>query len=93
MSLLWRQFECPITKKKLAVARPVQNRAANGGFAVKQQVKVVSKQKAQTLDSLFANMKEQRMKTQQQQQQQNNMRRNGGGGQRPRPPWSRSYNN
>ncbi|XP_024996297.1 uncharacterized protein LOC112529306 isoform X2 [Cynara cardunculus var. scolymus] len=77
------------------VARPVQNRAANGGFAVKQQqqqVKVVSKQRAQTLDSLFANMKEQRMKAQ---QQNNNMRRNGGGGQqqRPRPPWSRSYNN
>ncbi|KAK9067943.1 hypothetical protein SSX86_012054 [Deinandra increscens subsp. villosa] len=77
------------------VARPVKN---NGGFAVKkQQVKVVSKQKPQTLDSLFANMKEQRMKVlsqqQQQQQRQNNAgRRNGAGQQRPRPPWTR-YNN
>ncbi|KAI3804480.1 hypothetical protein L1987_26054 [Smallanthus sonchifolius] len=84
-----------------AMGRPIQNMAANGGgFAVvKQQGKVVPKQKGQTLDSLFANMKEQRMKVlslQQQQQQQNNNvgRRNGAGQQRPRPPWTRTrYNN
>ncbi|KAI3703478.1 hypothetical protein L1987_73577 [Smallanthus sonchifolius] len=74
------------------MARPVNN---NGGFAVKKQVKVVPKQKPQTLDSLFANMKEQRMNAlsqQQQQKQYNNGRRNGAGQQRPRPPWTR-YNN
>ncbi|KAK1419160.1 hypothetical protein QVD17_28319 [Tagetes erecta] len=81
--------------KPRGVARPVKN---NGDYAVKkQQVKVVSStQKPQTLDSLFANMKEQRMKVlsqQQQQQKQNNGgRRNGAGQQRPRPPWTR-YNN
>ncbi|KAI3756367.1 hypothetical protein L1987_56187 [Smallanthus sonchifolius] len=80
-----------------AVGRPVQNRAVNGGGFVimKQQGKVVPKQKGQTLDSLFANMKEQRMKvlSHQQQQQNNNVgRRNGAGQQRPR--WSRTrYNN
>ncbi|KAJ0802636.1 hypothetical protein HanPI659440_Chr03g0131211 [Helianthus annuus] len=81
-----------------AVARPVQNRASNGGgFAVmKQQGKVVPKQKGQTLDSLFANMKEQRMKVSSQQHHNNNNsnvgRRNGPGQQRPRPPWARYHN-
>ncbi|KAI3689869.1 hypothetical protein L2E82_47839 [Cichorium intybus] len=87
MVMLWR-----------AVGRPVQNRAGtNGGFHVKQQqVKVVTKhQRPQTLDSLFANMKEQRMKVLSQQHQNINTggRRFGPGQQRPRPPWTRSYNN
>ncbi|MFS7927137.1 hypothetical protein Hanom_Chr04g00305431 [Helianthus anomalus] len=78
------------------VARPAKNNS-NGGFAVKKQVKVASKQKPQTLDSLFANMKEQRMQQQNQNQNQNQNRnnsgrRNGAGQQRPRPPWAR-YNN
>nr|GFB41015.1 hypothetical protein [Tanacetum cinerariifolium] len=67
-------------------------------FAVKQQTqpKVVSKQRPQqTLDSLFANMKEERMKVMSQQQNNNSNsgRRNGPGQQRPRPPWTRRYNN
>ncbi|KAI3505299.1 hypothetical protein L1887_27353 [Cichorium endivia] len=79
-----------------AVGRPVQNRAGtNGGFHVKQQqVKVVTKQqRPQTLDSLFANMKEQRMKVLSQQNTNTGGRRFGPGQQRPRPPWTRSYNN
>ncbi|KAL8238865.1 hypothetical protein R6Q59_015432 [Mikania micrantha] len=73
-----------------AVTRPVKN---NGGFVVKkQEVKMVSKQKPQTLDSLFANMKEQRMKVLSQQKQNNSSRRNGAGQQWSRPPWTR-YNN
>ncbi|KAK1430645.1 hypothetical protein QVD17_13537 [Tagetes erecta] len=92
-----------------AVGRPAQNRASiGGGVAVmKKQRNVAPKQKAQTLDSLFANMKEQRMKVlsqhqhqhqnqnqnQSQHQHNNNAgRRNGAGQQRPRPPWTR-YNN
>lgn len=80
-----------------AVGRPLQNRAAtNVGFAVKQQqVKVVSRHRPQTLDSLFANMKEQRMKVLSHNNNTNNGRRNGVGGQgqqRARPPWTRSYN-
>lgn len=45
----------------------------------------MSKQRPQTLDSLFANMKEQRMKMQ---SQQNNMPRRNGGGQHV-APWAR----
>ncbi|KAG6409810.1 hypothetical protein SASPL_127852 [Salvia splendens] len=49
-----------------AVATTVQKVAANGGgFTVKrlfQQANIAPKQKPQTLDSLFANMKEQRMR-------------------------------
>nr|XP_043628554.1 uncharacterized protein LOC122599989 [Erigeron canadensis] len=75
-----------------AVAKPVQNRGVNGGFPVKQ-MKVVSKQqKSQTLDSLFANMKEERMKKVAFQQNNGGGRRYGAGQQRPRPPWTR-YNN
>ncbi|XP_043699255.1 uncharacterized protein LOC122650023 isoform X2 [Telopea speciosissima] len=50
-------------------AAPAQRRVAEGGFAGRKQqqqqlqAKVVPKQRPQTLDSLFANMKEQRMKT------------------------------
>ncbi|KAL3818281.1 hypothetical protein ACJIZ3_004186 [Penstemon smallii] len=70
---------------------PIQKNAANRvGFIVKkpfQQVNVVPKQKPQTLDSLFANMKEQRMKVFS--QQNNGTRRNGGG--QPRVPWARNH--
>ncbi|XVE64679.1 hypothetical protein DITRI_Ditri07aG0120300 [Diplodiscus trichospermus] len=72
-------------------APPVQRRAANGGSAVKhqqqheQQGNVVTKQRPQTLDSLFANMKEQRMKALS--RQNNSLQRNGGG--RQRMPWGR----
>ncbi|XP_076953204.1 uncharacterized protein LOC143627207 [Bidens hawaiensis] len=77
------------------VARLVQNRGSNGGgFAImKQEEKVVPKQKGQrqTLDSLLANMKEQRMKVLSQQQRHNSNvgRRNGAGQQKPRPSWTR----
>ncbi|PIN01749.1 hypothetical protein CDL12_25744 [Handroanthus impetiginosus] len=64
--------------------------AANGGgFVVKkplQQANAALKQKPQTLDSRFANMKEQRMRVFS--QQNNGSRRNGGG--QPRVPWARN---
>ncbi|KAG4972874.1 hypothetical protein AAZX31_11G017200 [Glycine max] len=73
-----------------------QRRAANGGFAAKQQplpspqkqqenVDIMPKQKPQTLDSLFANMKEQRMRVLS--MQNNAVQRNGGGNRRL--PWGR----
>nr|GEV82729.1 hypothetical protein [Tanacetum cinerariifolium] len=71
-----------------AVSRQFQNRPqSNGSFAVKRP--------QQTLDSLFANMKEERMKVMSQQQNNNSNsgRRNGPGQQRPRPPWTRRFNN
>ncbi|GMP96677.1 hypothetical protein CsSME_00045212 [Camellia sinensis var. sinensis] len=59
----------------------VQRKATKGSFTVKQpqpqpQVNTVPKQKPQTLDSLFANMKEQRIRAL---SQQSSGRRNGGG--------------
>ncbi|XP_031095710.1 uncharacterized protein LOC115999901 isoform X2 [Ipomoea triloba] len=65
---------------KWRVAAPLvkRNVANGGGFSVKQQqqqeIKSMSQPKPQTLDSLFANMKEQRMKTS---QQTNGARKNG----------------
>ncbi|PWA90074.1 hypothetical protein CTI12_AA104320 [Artemisia annua] len=91
----FHQNQAMSSYKPRAVARPFQNRPhTNGSFAAKQQTqpKVVSKQRPQTLDSLFANMKEERMKVISQ-QQNNSGRRNGPGQQRPRPPWTRRYNN
>ncbi|KAL5750098.1 hypothetical protein ACOSP7_024701 [Xanthoceras sorbifolium] len=92
-------------------ALPVHRRS-NGAFAKpqpqqqqqrhqqQQQDNAVTKQRPQTLDSLFANMKEQRMKVLSRQNNNNNnnnnnnsnnnnggVQRNGGG--RPRPPWVR----
>ncbi|KAJ6703440.1 NUCLEOSIDE DIPHOSPHATE KINASE [Salix viminalis] len=73
----------------------VQRRAANGGFAIKspsrpnhqqQQVDGGAKQRPQTLDSRFANMKEQRMKVL---SRQNKVVQHNGGGRRPRVPWAR----
>lgn len=52
-----------------------------------QQANIVPKQKPQTLDSLFANMKEQRMRVLSQ-QNNNGPRRNGGG--QLRLPWARN---
>ncbi|XWS61603.1 hypothetical protein CRYUN_Cryun07bG0140300 [Craigia yunnanensis] len=76
-------------------APPVQRRARNGGFASKpkqqqqpppeQQGNVVTKQRPQTLDSLFANMKEQRMRVLS--RQTNAVQHNPGG--RQRMPWGR----
>ncbi|XWS38226.1 hypothetical protein CRYUN_Cryun19dG0112700 [Craigia yunnanensis] len=81
-----------LNKPRIGVP-PVQRRAANGGFAAKpqqqqqqqqdQQGNVVTKQRPQTLDSLFANMKEQRMKV----LSRNAVQHNGDG--RQRMPWGR----
>ncbi|XP_027913418.1 uncharacterized protein LOC114173319 isoform X2 [Vigna unguiculata] len=72
-----------------------QRRAVNGGFAAKQpipssqkqveNVDIMPKQKPQTLDSLFANMKEQRMRVLS--MQNNAVQRNGNGYRRL--PWGR----
>ncbi|CAH1453569.1 unnamed protein product [Lactuca virosa] len=79
--------------------RPRGASVQNRGVANQKQVKKVSnqkqKQRPQTLDSLFANMKEQRMKVLSQNNNTNTRRRTGGGvhaQQRPTPPWTRSYN-
>ncbi|CAA2985644.1 uncharacterized protein LOC111390473 [Olea europaea var. sylvestris] len=70
-------------------APAIQKNAANGGGFIEkkqqQQVKVVPKQRSQTLDSRFANMKEQRMRVLS--QQNNGPRRNGGG--QTVVPWAR----
>ncbi|XP_027362154.1 uncharacterized protein LOC113869852 isoform X2 [Abrus precatorius] len=72
-----------------------QRRVANGGITSKQplpspqkqqaNVDIMPKQKPQTLDSLFANMKEQRMRVLS--MQNNAVQRNGGGNRRL--PWGR----
>ncbi|KAK7383388.1 hypothetical protein VNO78_29067 [Psophocarpus tetragonolobus] len=75
------RFRVPVGQKKVA----------NGGFATKQQshlssqkhqdnADTMSKQKPQTLDSLFANMKEQRIRVLS--MQNNAVQRNGGGNRR-----------
>ncbi|KAK4262885.1 hypothetical protein QN277_028383 [Acacia crassicarpa] len=74
-----------------------QRRAASGNFAPKarpsqqqqqqQELNALPKQRPQTLDSLFANMKEQRMRGVS--RPNNNVQRIGGGGPRI-PPWRRS---
>ncbi|KAI5595277.1 hypothetical protein POPTR_003G140700v4 [Populus trichocarpa] len=73
----------------------VQRRVANGGFAMKspprlnqqqQQGDGGAKQRPQTLDSLFANMKEQRMKVL---SRRNKVVQHNGGGRQPRVPWAR----
>ncbi|XP_047971323.1 uncharacterized protein LOC125214368 isoform X1 [Salvia hispanica] len=78
--------------KPRAVATTVQKVAANGvGFTVKrpfQPANITPKQKPQTLDSLFANMKEQRMRILS--QQSNGTRKYGSGGGQPRLPWARN---
>ncbi|KAB2067050.1 hypothetical protein ERO13_A09G190300v2 [Gossypium hirsutum] len=77
---------------------PVQRRAANGGFTAKpqqqlqqqqlqqdQQENIVTKQRPKTLDSLFANMKEERLRVLS--HQNNGVQPNGRG--RQRMPWGR----
>ncbi|KAL3498997.1 hypothetical protein ACH5RR_041729 [Cinchona calisaya] len=80
-------------KNERGGASRVQRRTVSGsGFNVKrsqQQVKVPPKQRPQTLDSLFADMKEQRTKVLS--QYNNPPRRNGGGQQLP--PWQRGAPN
>jgi len=80
--------------KQRVGAPSVQRKAATGRFALKQpqqsKVKVVPKQRPQTLDSLFASMKEERMRVLS--QQNNSGRQNGGGGGgggRQRQQWGR----
>nr|XP_048320089.1 uncharacterized protein LOC107429820 [Ziziphus jujuba var. spinosa] len=86
--------------KARVAAPPVQRRAGNGGFVAKppqqpmpqqqqQQGDALSKQqRPQTLDSLFANMKEQRMRVQTRKNNNNApIQRNRNGHQRP--PWGR----
>ncbi|PSS11303.1 UAP56-interacting factor like [Actinidia chinensis var. chinensis] len=79
-------------------APPVQRKAANGRFTVKPQpqaqpqpqpqpqVNLVPKQRPQTLDAMFANMKEQRMRAL---SHQNNGGRRNGSGQQQRQQWGR----
>ncbi|KAF7151099.1 hypothetical protein RHSIM_Rhsim02G0244500 [Rhododendron simsii] len=73
--------------KPRARAAPVQRKATNGSFTAKPQpqANTVPKQRPQTLDSRFANMKEQRMRALS--QQNNGGRRNGVGQQRQQ--WGR----
>lgn len=93
------------TNQSRFVAPPVQNRAAHGGFNAKRQrgenieqkqATGGPRQRSQTLDSLFANMKEERMKRfsqrqhqQQPKSQQQQQRSDTNGVQRPRVPWAR----
>ncbi|KAE8722491.1 nucleoside diphosphate kinase III [Hibiscus syriacus] len=84
----------PNLNKPRIGATPIQ-RTANGGFAAKlslrqpqqqqQQENKVTKQKPKTLDSLFANMKEERMRVFS--HQNKNVQPNGGG--RQIVPWGR----
>ncbi|XP_022761348.1 uncharacterized protein LOC111307588 [Durio zibethinus] len=84
-----------LNKPRIGVP-PVQRRTTNGGFSVKpqqqqqqhqQQNQPVTKQRPKTLDSLFANMKEQRMRVFS--RQNNAVQRSNGGGGRQRMPWGR----
>ncbi|MBA0857644.1 hypothetical protein Goshw_015103 [Gossypium schwendimanii] len=81
--------------KQRVGAPPVQRRATNGGFTAKrqqqqqlqqvQQENIVTKQRPKTLDSLFANMKEERLRVLS--HQNNGVQPNGRG--RQRMPWGR----
>ncbi|KAL0291105.1 UNVERIFIED_CONTAM: hypothetical protein Sangu_2544800 [Sesamum angustifolium] len=75
----------------LAGAPTIQKNPVNGGgFTVKksqQQTNIGPRQNHQTLDSLFANMKEERKRVL---SQQNNWSRRNGGDQ-PRVPWARGH--
>ncbi|KAL0408034.1 UNVERIFIED_CONTAM: hypothetical protein Sradi_1737800 [Sesamum radiatum] len=77
--------------KPRAGAPTIQKNPFNrGGFTVKkplQQINIGPKQNHQTLDSLFANMKEERKRVL---SQQNNWSRRNGGNQ-PRVPWGRGH--
>jgi len=78
--------------KQRVGAPSVQRKAATGRFALKPQqskVKVVPKQRPQTLDSLFASMKEERMRVLSQQNNSGRQNGGGGGGGRQRQQWGR----
>ncbi|KAJ8451130.1 hypothetical protein Cgig2_026939 [Carnegiea gigantea] len=75
-----------------------QGNPSNGGNFLKRQpvqqpslsTEVMPKQKPKTLDSLFANMREQRMRAFPHSNNGNGcVRRNGGGANQPRQPWLR----
>ncbi|XP_044477380.1 uncharacterized protein LOC123204664 [Mangifera indica] len=81
-------------KRSRVGAMPVQRKAANGSFVAKKDNAVPKQQRLQTLDSLFANMKEQRMRVFAHQTNGSLQRQNNGGVQhnregRPRLPWAR----
>ncbi|RAL49925.1 unnamed protein product [Cuscuta campestris] len=84
-------------RSRVAAPRVHSNFTSKVGFFVKQQaqykLKPITKQKLQTLDSLFANMQEQRMKTLSLSQQHTYAaRRNGSDGKSiVPPPWARGY--
>ncbi|XP_077251292.1 uncharacterized protein LOC143890477 [Tasmannia lanceolata] len=63
--------------KPRVVAAPNQRKVAEGSFAGRVKM-MVQKQRPQTLDSLFANMKEQRLRVLSQQQQQQQQVHGGG---------------
>ncbi|XP_057810003.1 uncharacterized protein LOC131024514 [Salvia miltiorrhiza] len=83
-----------VNKSRAGALTFQRNSATGAGFSVKkplqkpvQQASLGSKQKPQTLDSLFANMKEQRMRVLS--HQNNGSRRNGRS--QPVVPWARRY--
>ncbi|KAE9612871.1 hypothetical protein Lalb_Chr05g0211571 [Lupinus albus] len=81
---------------RVSASQRMERVAASGGFLAKQpplsrhqqqqeNMDIMPKQRPQTLDSLFANLKEQRMRVSS--RQNNGVQRNGGGSWRPR--WRR----
>ncbi|XP_022136543.1 uncharacterized protein LOC111008218 [Momordica charantia] len=79
-------------------APPVQRKPfTNGTFIPKvaiaaraqPQTNTMPRQRPQTLDSLFANMKEQRLRVLSQRQNGNGAPQRNGGGRQQRPPWGR----
>ncbi|GAA0182766.1 hypothetical protein LIER_30421 [Lithospermum erythrorhizon] len=84
-----------VNKLRVAPPPPQKKFANGGGFMRKQNFQHQAKpalvwQKPQTLDSLFANMKEQRLKSL---PQQNNGPRRNGGGHPSIVPWARRHFN
>lgn len=76
-----KEFQCSVNWQLLTLQVPQQQENQS------QQGNVAAKQRPQTLDSLFANMKEQRMRALSR-QKNSNLQRNGGS--RPRVPWARA---
>ncbi|KAK6116997.1 hypothetical protein DH2020_049241 [Rehmannia glutinosa] len=82
-----------VNKPRIGASTVQKNVVNGGGFTVKKSVQqaanVGPRQKPQTLDSLFANMKEERMRVLVRSRQNNGPRRNGGG--QLGVPWARGY--